>query len=163
MLSPASFRPASPFWVLVLVYFYTGICVTITTKRNYQIGLRSPAVQGAPVNKKLSSWILLFYFFCSTLCLLISVGCCLSSENSTLGGGDVGGSDMSACRSALASYSGAMGDLQSCVVVSILPSDICQVRLLPQVLYFLFSFGDLTSKNIKCSPRNPNIKTQYLL
>ena len=41
MLSPASFRPASPFWVLVLVYFYTGICdVTITTKRNYQIGLR---------------------------------------------------------------------------------------------------------------------------
>ena len=41
MLSPASFRPASPFWVLVLVHFYTGICdVTITTKRNYQIGLR---------------------------------------------------------------------------------------------------------------------------
>jgi len=66
-----------------------------------------------------------------TLCLLISVGCCLSSENSTLGGGDVGSSDMSACRSALASYSGAMGDLQSCVVVSILPSDICQNCLLP--------------------------------
>ena len=36
------FRPASPYWGLVLVYYYTGICDVTVTKWNFQIGLVLP-------------------------------------------------------------------------------------------------------------------------
>ena len=36
------FRPASPFWGLVLVYYYTGICDVTVTKWNLRIGLVLP-------------------------------------------------------------------------------------------------------------------------
>ena len=45
--------------------------------------------------------------------------------------------DMNACRSALQGYSDAMGQLQACVVVSILPSDICRSAILRSRGFFI--------------------------
>lgn len=47
------------------------------------------------------------------------------------GGNGTKSNNMAACRSALQTYGEVMGNLQSCAVVSILPSNICQNCLVP--------------------------------